>query len=191
MTRLRELVIGGCALAAAAVLGACGSTALPGHVGLPPATTSTTTTTVAATSTTTSAIPDTSSRVLPVSAALRSLFVADFRAYKLARGEMLASDHLVACAACGPILLAYDAQDHRDYAVVSVKFTGEVSETAQVAAPDGGTTGLFWSVPAGPWIVWTNNLAPLCASEFPDVVSRLWRLSQPASCPSTVTIPSN
>jgi hypothetical protein len=167
-------------------LTACGSSSAP-------TTTTSTSTSIATTSTTSTTTPTitTTSRQLSMSTTLIATLVADFRAFKLSHDDMLASDHLVACAACGPILLAYDAQDHRDFAIVSVSFTGTMSSIAQVSSQDGGNTGLFWSEPAGPWVVWTNNLAPLCATEFPTVVARLWKLSQPGSCPVTFKIPTS
>ena len=173
--RVRSGVLLSAVLTSSLVLTACfGSSVTP--------TTSTTTTTLVQTQ-----------NITPSGADRISLLEA-FKAHRVAQGAMKNAETVTICSTCGTpaIFEAYDAAQHREYALLYTQFVGSVSYPSQVAAQDGGMTGLFWRNGSRPWIVWTENVpGSPCASMFPAVVSTFWGLQQFGYCKSMYFIPTH
>jgi hypothetical protein len=175
--------VGACALSAALILAACGSTPAK-H---------TTTTSASTTSTTSTTVAQSTSLITPTASDEASVLAA-FRQYKIAQHTLLASEKLALCTGQGcsspSVFMAYDAAQQRTYALAYTMLVGHVSYNTGVAAQDGGLTALLWRHGNSPWVVWTWNLPTTCASEFPAVISALWHLHQYGDCRTTYAIPN-
>jgi hypothetical protein len=79
-------------------------------------------------------------------------------------------------------LIAYDAVDHRDWALAAFNLVLPASYEANVSFQDGGNMGIFNKVGAGKWVMIGSPGFPLCAKDVPAVVAHLWGLKNYPAC---------
>ena len=131
------------------------------------------------------ATPATSRRLQATSqqeAALKSVFTH----YKIATHEMKATDKIkwsgvLSAKPVGP-LLAYDATDHRYWAIANFTLIAPFSNEAAVSFQDGGSMGVMYKTPTGHWTMKSLGEFPPCPSLVPSVVAHLWKLPSPPAC---------
>ena len=129
--------------------------------------------------------PSKSERLNPTSqqeAALKSTFAR----YKVATHEMKSTDRIkwtgvLAATPVGP-LMAYDASDHRYWAIANFTLVAPFSREASVSFQDGGSMGVMYKTPQGEWVVKSLGEFPVCPSLVPSVVAHLWKLPRPPAC---------
>jgi hypothetical protein len=114
---------------------------------------------------------------------LRAAFVT----FKLHNKEMVSTDEITwgkVIAPAGPDLplLAYDAVDHRDWAIASFNLILPASYKAEVSFQDGGNMGIFNKIGSGRWVMTGSPGFPLCAKNVPSVVAHLWGLQNFPAC---------
>jgi hypothetical protein len=79
-------------------------------------------------------------------------------------------------------LIAYDAVDHREWALASFNLVLPASYKAEVSFQDGGNMGIFNKDGAGQWVMTGSPGFPLCAKDVPSVVAHLWGLKNYPAC---------
>jgi hypothetical protein len=79
-------------------------------------------------------------------------------------------------------LIAYDAVDHRYWALAAFNLVLPASYKAEVSFQDGGNMGIFNKVGSGKWIMTGSPGFPLCAKDVPSVVAHLWGLKNYPAC---------
>jgi hypothetical protein len=120
-----------------------------------------------------------------------SVNMADLRAaflkYKIDNKEMLSSDRIKWGQIFSPKgpnrpVIAYDAVDHRDWAIASFNLVMPASYKAQVSFQDGGSMGIFNKVGSGKWFMTGSPGFPLCAKDVQSIVAHLWGLKNYPAC---------
>ncbi len=126
------------------------------------------------------------SRLVHPSVTEKSVLKATFIRYKLTSNAMAKSDHVTwsRVRPSDPLapLMAYDALDHRYWALANFTLTVPASYRAQVSFQDGGSYGIFYRTTSGPWIMKGYAAIPLCPSIVPVPVARLWHLATYQGC---------
>jgi hypothetical protein len=112
---------------------------------------------------------------------------AAFLKFKIHNKEMLSTDRikwgqLISPSGPNRPLLAYDAIDHRDWALAAFQLILPASYKAEVSFQDGGSMGIFNKVGAGKWVMTGSPGFPLCAKDVPSVVAHLWGLKNYPAC---------
>jgi len=112
---------------------------------------------------------------------------AAFLKFKIQNKEMLSTDRIKwgqVVAPSGPNrpVIAYDANDHRDWAIASFNLILPASYEAEVSFQDGGSMGIFNKVGSGKWVMTGSPGFPLCAKDVPSVVAHLWGLKNYPAC---------
>ena len=79
-------------------------------------------------------------------------------------------------------LIAYDAVDHRDWAIASFNLVLPASYKAEVSFQDGGNMGIFNKVGSGQWVMTGSPGFPLCAKDVPSTVAHFWGLKNYPAC---------
>ncbi len=110
-----------------------------------------------------------------------------FLAFKIHNKEMLRTDRikwgqLISPSGPNRPLLAYDAVDHRDWALAAFQLILPASYRAEVSFQDGGSMGIFSKVGSGTWVMTGSPGFPLCAKDVPPVVAHLWGLKNYPAC---------
>lgn len=130
--------------------------------------------------------PTVTSHVITSNAHYRSALEATFRAYKLHNKEMVATDKVTwgTVKYLGPKepLIAYDAVDHRDWALAAFNLVLPSSYKAGVSFQDGGSMGIFYRIGSGKWVMTGSPGFPLCAQGLPTPVAHLWRIKNSPAC---------
>jgi hypothetical protein len=112
---------------------------------------------------------------------------AAFLKFKIHNKEMLSTDRIKWGQVISPNgpnkpVLAYDAVDHRYWAIASFELVLPASYKAQVSFQDGGSMGIFNKVGSGKWYMTGSPGFPLCAKDVPSVVAHLWGLKNYPAC---------
>src|SRR5579863_7964443 len=127
------------------------------------------------------------SHTIKATAANMAVLKATFLRFKLHNKEMVSSDRVTWGQVIEPHgpklpLIAYDAVDHRDWAIASFNLVLPASYKANVSFQDGGNMGIFNKVGSGPWVMTGSPGFPLCAKDVPSVVAHLWGLKNYPAC---------
>jgi hypothetical protein len=116
-------------------------------------------------------------------AALKSAFLKFKLHYKsMASTDRITWGQLIQPSGPKEPLIAYDAVDHRDWALASFNLVLPASYKAEVSFQDGGNMGIFNKVGTGQWIMTGSPGFPLCAKDVPSVVAHLWGLKNYPAC---------
>jgi hypothetical protein len=119
-------------------------------------------------------------------AALESTFVK----YKLASHGMKRTDHIkwTLVRATDPVgpLMAYDAVDHRYWALANFNLLLPASYAAKVSFQDGGSYGVFLRTTTGHWLMKGHAGIPLCPSIVPSPTCGPSPTTRPAGAESRV-----
>lgn len=112
---------------------------------------------------------------------------AAFLTYKLHNKEMVSTDRITWGQLISPKgpnrpLIAYDAVDHREWALASFNLILPASYTAEVSFQDGGSMGIFNKIGSGKWFMTGSPGFPLCAKDVPSIVAHLWGLKNYPAC---------
>jgi hypothetical protein len=112
---------------------------------------------------------------------------AAFLKFKIHNKEMLGTDRIKWAQVITPSgpnrpVIAYDATDHRDWAIASFNLILPASYKAEVSFQDGGSMGIFNKVGSGKWVMTGSPGFPLCAKDVPSVVAHLWGLKNYPAC---------
>jgi hypothetical protein len=78
--------------------------------------------------------------------------------------------------------MAYDAVDHREWAIASFELVYPASFTAEVWFQDGGGMGIFNKVGSGKWFMIGSPIVPYCGEGLPSVVVHLWQFNIYPGC---------
>jgi hypothetical protein len=110
-----------------------------------------------------------------------------FLTYKLQNKEMLSTDKIVWGQIISPNgpnrpAVAYDAVDHREWAIAGFNLVLPASYKAEVSFQDGGSMGIFNKIGSGKWFMTGSPGLPLCPKDVPSVVARLWGLKNYPAC---------
>jgi hypothetical protein len=112
---------------------------------------------------------------------------AAFLKFKIHNKEMLSTDKITWGQLISPNgpnkpLIAYDAVDHREWALAAFNLGLPASYKAQVSFQDGGSMGIFNKIGSGTWFMTGSPGFPLCAKDVPAVVAHLWGLKNYPAC---------
>lgn len=112
---------------------------------------------------------------------------AAYLAFKLRNKEMVRTDRITwgrVTEPSGPNLpvIAYDAVDHRDWAIASFNLVLPASYKAEVSFQDGGNMGIYNKIGSGKWFMTGSPGFPLCAKDVPSIVAHLWGLKDYPAC---------
>jgi len=112
---------------------------------------------------------------------------AAYLAFKLHNKEMVGTDRITwgqVIEPSGPNLpvIAYDAVDHRGWAIASFNLILPASYKAEVSFQDGGNMGIYNKIGSGKWFMIGSPGFPLCAKDVPSVVAHLWELKNYPAC---------
>jgi hypothetical protein len=112
---------------------------------------------------------------------------AAFLKFKIQNKEMLGTDKVTWGQVISPHgpnkpVIAYDAVDHRDWAIASFGLVIPASYKAEVSFQDGGSMGIFNKIGSGKWYMTGSPGFPLCAKDVPVVVAHLWGLKNYQAC---------
>ncbi|HEY5439125.1 MAG TPA: hypothetical protein VIJ99_09510 [Acidimicrobiales bacterium] len=134
-----------------------------------------------------SASPPLISHTINATPANMTALKAAFLKYKLHNKEMVSTDRikwgqLISPNGPNKPLIAYDAVDHREWALASFGLTLPASYKAEVSFQDGGSMGIFNKVGSGAWYMTGSPGLPLCAKDVPSVVAHLWGLKNYPAC---------
>ena len=104
---------------------------------------------------------------------------AAFLQFKIRNKEMLSTDRISWGAIRAPnglskVDIAYDAADHREWAIAAFDLLHPASLKAEISFQDGGNFGVFNKVGSGKWFMIWSPALPLCPNEVPSVVAHLW-----------------
>ncbi|HXC18765.1 MAG TPA: hypothetical protein VNT80_02545 [Acidimicrobiales bacterium] len=127
------------------------------------------------------------SHTITATPANMAVLKATFIAWKLHYKNMTSTDRITWGQVIEPNgpklpLLAYDAVDHRDWAIASFNLVIPASYKAEVSFQDGGNMGIFDKVGSGKWVMTGSPGFPLCAKDVPSVVAHLWGLRNYPAC---------
>jgi hypothetical protein len=141
---------------------------------------------VAGSSTSASAAP-TVSHLLTVTPAEVAAFKSAFIDFKLRHDEMIGTDRFTVArvrSRSGLVRadIAYDAVDHREWAMVAFDLVYPASMKAEISMQDGGNYGVFNRVGSGKWFMLGHPAIPLCYKDFPSAIAQLWGLQSYATC---------
>jgi hypothetical protein len=130
--------------------------------------------------------PSTSHTIKATPAEMNALKTA-FLNFKLHNKEMVSTDRIKWGQLISPNgpkkpLIAYDAVDHRDWALASFALIVPASYKAEVSFQDGGSMGIFNKIGSGQWFMTGSPGFPLCAKDVPSVVAHLWGLKNYPAC---------
>lgn len=111
---------------------------------------------------------------------------ATFLAYKNKYHEMAVTDKIkwtkvLDTGQVGP-LMAYDASDHRTWAIVAFNLVLPASYRAEVSFQDGGNMGIMKRASGARWVMTGSPGVPLCAKDVPSPVAKLWGLKNYLAC---------
>jgi hypothetical protein len=117
----------------------------------------------------------------------RAALKAAFLKFKLHYKSMTSTDRITwgqLIQPSGPKtpLIAYDAVDHRYWALASFNLVLPASYKAEVSFQDGGNMGIFNKVGSHQWYMTGSPGFPLCAKDVPSVVAHLWGLKNYPAC---------
>jgi hypothetical protein len=112
---------------------------------------------------------------------------AAFLGFKIRNNDMLSTDRITWGRVRTPsglhkVDIAYDAVDHREWAIASFNLVHPASLKAEISFQDGGNFGVFNKIGSGQWFMIWSPALPLCPGEFPSVVARLWGPKMFAAC---------
>jgi len=112
---------------------------------------------------------------------------AAFLTFKIHNQEMLSSDRIKWGQIFSPKgpnrpVIAYDAVDHREWALAAFNLVLPASYKAEVSFQDGGSMGIFNKIGSGKWFMTGSPGFPLCAKDVPSVVAHLWGLKNYPAC---------
>ncbi len=112
---------------------------------------------------------------------------AAFLKYKVQNHKMLSTDRVRDAAIVSSNVLrkpdmAYDAVDHREWAIASFDLVLPASFKAEVWFQDGGGMGIFNKVGSGKWFMIGSPIAPYCGAGLPSVVVHLWQFNIYPGC---------
>lgn len=115
------------------------------------------------------------------------LLKSAFLKFKIDNKEMVSTDRIKWGQVISPNgpnkpLIAYDAVDHRSWALASFTLVAPASYKAEVSFQDGGSMGIFNQVGSGQWFMTGSPGFPLCAKDVPSVVAHLWGLKNYPAC---------
>src|ERR1700686_3531603 len=127
------------------------------------------------------------SHTIKASTANMAQLKAAFLKFKLHYKNMTTTDRITwgqVIEPSGPNLplIAYDAVDHRDWAIASFNLVLPASYKAEVSFQDGGNMGIFNKVGSGEWVMTGSPGFPLCAKDVPSIVAHLWGLKNYPAC---------
>ena len=130
--------------------------------------------------------PSTSHTITATPAEMNALKSA-FLKFKLHYKEMVGTDRIKWGQVISPNgpnkpLIAYDAVDHRAWALASFTLVLPASYKAEVSFQDGGSMGIFNKIGSGQWSMTGSPGFPLCAKDVPSVVAHLWGLKNYPVC---------
>jgi hypothetical protein len=128
-----------------------------------------------------SAGPPVVSRTIRATPAVSADLKAAFLDFKIEHKDMVRTDRITPA---GRTHLAYDAVDHRYWALAYFDLVYPASLTAEISFQDGGSIGIFVTIGSRPWRMITSPALPLCPRDFPLVVARLWGPATFAACPA-------
>jgi len=112
---------------------------------------------------------------------------AAFLQFKIRNKEMLRTDRITWDSVSSPngvrrVDIAYDAVDHREWAIASFSLVHPASLKAEISFQDGGSFGVFNKIGIGKWFMIWSPALPICPTEFPSVVAHLWGPKMFAAC---------
>jgi hypothetical protein len=127
------------------------------------------------------------SQTMTANAKTMNVLKSAFLKYKLHYKEMVSTDRIKWGQVISPNgpnkpLIAYDAVDHRSWAIASFTLILPASYKAEVSFQDGGSMGIFNQIGSGQWFMTGSPGFPLCAKDVPSVVARLWGLKNYPAC---------
>jgi len=127
------------------------------------------------------------SRTIRATTANMTALKAAYLTFKLHNKEMIKTDRItwgqvIAPSGANRPVIAYDAVDHRYWAIASFNLVLPASYKAEVSFQDGGNMGIFNKVGSGKWIMTGSPGFPLCAKDVPSVVAHLWGLKNYPAC---------
>jgi hypothetical protein len=130
--------------------------------------------------------PSTSHTIKATPAEMNTLRAVFFK-FKLHNKEMVSTDPIKWGQVISPNgpntpLIAYDAVDHREWAIASFGLILPASYRAEVSFQDGGSMGIFNKIGSGQWFMTGSPGFPLCAKDVPSVVAHLWGLKNYPAC---------
>jgi hypothetical protein len=110
-----------------------------------------------------------------------------FLQYKVRHGEMLTTDRVAWGEVNAPhglnkVDIAYDAVDHRYWAIAAFDLLHPASLKAEISFQDGGNFGVFNKIGSGKWFMIWSPAIPLCPANFPAIVARFWGRRIFAAC---------
>ncbi len=132
------------------------------------------------------AAPATSHSITASAADLAGVKAA-FLQFKVRNKDMLSTDRITWGRVRTPsglrkVDIAYDAVDHREWAIASFGLVHPASLKAEISFQDGGNFGVFNKIGAGKWFMIWSPALPLCPEDFPSVVAHLWGPKMFAVC---------
>jgi len=126
------------------------------------------------------------SHVVVPSSVDKKVLESTFIAYKLHTHAMVASDRIKwsRVRPSDPLapLMAYDAADHRFWALANFALVLPASYKAEVSFQDGGSYGVYVRTVSGHWRMKGYAGIPLCPSIVPAPVAHLWHLVHYGGC---------
>ncbi len=134
-----------------------------------------------------SAAPPATTHAIKATSSNMAELKAAFLKFKIHNHEMAKTDRIKWSQIISPHgpnrpLLAYDAVDHRDWAIASFALISPASYTANVSFQDGGNMGIFNKVGSGKWVMIGSPGFPLCAKDVPSPVAQVWSLKNYPAC---------
>jgi hypothetical protein len=134
-----------------------------------------------------SAAPREASHFIDATAGDLASVKAAFLHFKIRHKEMLGTDRITWDSVNSPngwrkVDIAYDAVDHREWAIASFSLVHPSSLRAEISFQDGGSFGVFNKIGTGRWFMIWSPALPLCATDFPSVVAHLWGSKMFADC---------
>lgn len=135
----------------------------------------------------TAASPPSTSHTIRATPAEMNALESAFLKFKLHNKEMVSTDRIKWGQVISPRgpnkpLIAYDAVDHREWAIASFGLILPASYKAEVSFQDGGSMGIFKKIGSGQWFMTGSPGFPLCAKDVPSVVAHLWGLKNYPAC---------
>jgi len=127
------------------------------------------------------------SHSIPVTSADLAAFKSAFIRFKIHYKEMLKTDRITwgrvrSLDGFVRAEIAYDAVDHREWALADFNLVYPASMKAEISFQDGGSFGVFNRIGSGTWYMIGHPGIPLCAKDFPAVVAHLWGMDKYATC---------
>lgn len=124
--------------------------------------------------------------VVVATRAVEKVLESTFINYKFHSHAMVRSDHILwsRVRPSDPLapLVAFDAVDHRFWALANFELVVPASDKAEVSFQDGGSYGIFVRTLHGRWVMRGYAGIPLCPSVVPTPVANVWHMVKYASC---------